>query len=164
VCEVGYLGRWWSQRRELAAHRHDVQSHEGEHAARVQQLIESADFRSWSSFYTANEARRGDDVLIKVVTDDELRWNVCWLPRTTEIAAFATEWVRPALHRMRYRGTLDGDGGKVVVTAAAAVPQIVELVGRSASIEEARVRLGYALTIEDCRTALDDSEGSASPS
>jgi hypothetical protein len=147
----------------VAARRQARAAEVAEQAAMTQRIIDEADFRSWASFYEGNVARRGDDEFVRDVVDDEMRWRVCWIPRTCEVVAFAEQWVHPHEHPAQYRALKTGEAafGSAPVVGVASVPELVELLGCTTSIDEARRRLELVATIADCRAALADSDRGA---
>jgi hypothetical protein len=68
------------------------------HHRSVERILAEADFESFHAFYERNEARRGDDIALARFADGELIWSVCWLPRTTEVVAFAVAWAETRWH------------------------------------------------------------------
>jgi hypothetical protein len=100
--------------------------------------------------------RRGDDVYLTDVSDDELRWKVCWLPRTTEIVASADAWVDGYWHRTLFGGSpaSAGQPGSDPVVAPAVIPQLICVLGVAESAEAARTLLTEASTPAACRAFL----------
>ena len=55
-------------------------------------------FESFKAFYNDEPRRRGDDVQLTDVVDDQYRWSICWLSGTGEVAAFVSGWAHEAEH------------------------------------------------------------------
>jgi hypothetical protein len=149
-----WIRRWSDRRRERSAVESIWLEQQRAHLAILEQAKSVADFHSWKKFYAADEDRRGDDMKITELADIELRWNICWLPRTREVVAFSADWQDPRLHHfVTGAGSADtGSGYSAIATAP--VPELVCLLGPAETLDEARARLATASTLAECRFAL----------
>jgi hypothetical protein len=128
-----------------------------EYLALVEPVVAAADFRSWSDFYDGDARRRAGETAIGEVVDGELQWHIIWVP-TAEVVAWPFRWRAERHHRAIYgqveQRTL---GPSHMGVGAAAVPEMIYLVGRAESAEQGRMRVASALTIADVRAALADA-------
>jgi hypothetical protein len=115
------------------------------------------DYRSWKTFYEADDARRtGTEVTLCDVEDGELAWRITWFT-TTEVVAWARRWRDEASHP----GVVKRPGGPsehphpvAVGIGPESIPELISLIGRAATTEEARHRLAAASSLADARAAL----------
>ncbi len=101
------------------------------------------DFESFASFYRSNPLRRGDDVAIGQLDDEGYRWDVSWLPRTQEVAAFCVGWSKERAH---VHTSAEG------IIQLSATPGIVRVLGTAFSSEEATRRITGHLAIDEIRS------------
>jgi hypothetical protein len=101
------------------------------------------DFESFASFYTSNPLRRGDDVAIGHLDDEGYRWDLAWLPRTQEVAAFCVGWSNERAH---IHTSAEG------VIQLSATPGFVRVLGTAFSSEEATRRIAGHLAIDEIRS------------
>jgi hypothetical protein len=135
------------------------------HQAVLSSTARDAQFRSWKSFYESDTRRRGDDVVIKDLFDREIRWSVCWLPRTHEVVAFAVGWADERWHPALFRS-----GGSIYFPAGCAglgvavVPELVNMLGHAESAAAATAQLAAVSTVAEARSALEPRTPDAQPS
>ncbi len=103
------------------------------------------DYESFASFYDSNPLRRGDDVAIGHLDDQGFQWDVSWLPRTQEVAAFCVGWSEEREHLHT---------GATGLTQLFATPGLVRVLGTAFSSEEAKDRIAGHCAIADIRSAL----------
>jgi hypothetical protein len=118
----------------------------------LQRTRDGADYQSFEAFYSSNEERRGNDESIAEIADGELRWQVSWLPRTSEVIAVPVGWLDESAHRAVHVAS-SGLGGFSSYSAAGApaIPEMVLVLGRVASLEQARRRLAVAASLDEVR-------------
>ena len=114
---------------------------------RFDRTVDNTDYKSFKQFYSANEDRYGDDVRIGEISGGELQWTITWLPRTSEVVAFAKGWSDPTYHA---RIT----NCESPHLTASDPPQLVCVLGRVESAADARTRLAAATSLDTVRVAL----------
>jgi hypothetical protein len=131
-----------------------AQLREGErlHGAQLEETHRAADYPSFETFYSANVARRGDDVRLRDLRDGELLWAIVWLPRTTEVAAFAKGWADPTWHR---RLATNGETGASAMSTWQP-PQLVFVLGQASSAAEAKSCIKSSTSLGAMRASLVD--------
>ena len=112
-------------------------------------VADTADFGSFEDFYSSDETRRGDDVSLGEVADEALRWQISWLPRTCEVIGIPVGWCNDT------SVPIVGGSGLGGVSAFSygepAVPEVLVLLGRIHTEEEARRRVSAAKSLEEIR-------------
>ena len=126
------------------------------HSALVAELRAQSDYDSYEGFYSENEERRGDDVCIGTIADDQLEWTVNWLPGTREVVAFPDRWSDEDAHQLRSPGVSGSWPGPapVPLVFTAPLPTLVHVLGRAESAEQARTRIASAANLDAARAAL----------
>jgi hypothetical protein len=97
------------------------------------------EFETFEFFYTGDGRRRGDDVLLAMVSEDEEQWRVAWVVGTGEVAAFSVAWTVELDH---YHG-LTGQVG-AGIPRLEQPPEVVRVLGCFATLEEARNAVAMA--------------------
>jgi hypothetical protein len=105
------------------------------HHDAVERLIADAEFQTFHAFYEQNEARRGDDIALVRFADGEIVWSVCWLPRTSEVAAFAVAWTETRWHE-NVRATQSFVGVQAGLSPEP-IPELVFVLGHAETSDRA---------------------------
>jgi hypothetical protein len=114
----------------------------------------SVDYRSWYSFYNADDLRhRGDEVTVCDVEDGELVWRITWCA-TTEVIAWPRRWCDESSHPGIVASGAGDSAGNVVGIGPQPIPELISVVGRAATPDEARGRLRTASNLRDVRASL----------
>ena len=88
------------------------------------------------------------------LSDGEFRCAVSWLPKTTEVAAFVIGWSDERAHRNVIPTMGSESGTSWVALGTERIPELVYVLGRAPSVEEAQHRMGSAASLEAIRRAL----------
>jgi hypothetical protein len=147
---------WLKHPREIRARHREERYQLAEealtHQVAAEHSVADADFTSFKAFYKANEARRGDDVALRRFTDGEVVWSVCWLPRTSEVAAFSVAWSDARWHTST--SVSEGYDGIHAGLSTERVPELVVVLGRAPSSDNAGALVGAAPDLRSMRAAL----------